>query len=107
MIVSAEDDDFRLRWKQAFEPLRQSHSGKTSAHNHNPLGKVWRAGFVFIHVQVTVTIPTTRHSENFTFWTQRNEWGEHPMKFKPAKFRGDVVTSYGIPANLAKAIQKI
>jgi hypothetical protein len=58
--------------------LRQSHSGKTAAHNHNPFGKVWRAGFSFLHVQVTVASPTTRHFEKFIFWTQTNEWGEHP-----------------------------
>jgi hypothetical protein len=41
------------------------------------------------------------------FSTRGNEWGEHPIKFKPAKFQGDVATFYGIAANLAKAIQKI
>jgi hypothetical protein len=81
MIIRAKNNYFRLRWQTTFEALRQNHSGKTAAHNNNPFGKVWRAGFSFFHVQVTVTIPTTRHSENFTFWTQRNEWGEHPMKF--------------------------
>jgi hypothetical protein len=63
MIVGAENDDFHVRWQQAFEALRQSHSGKTAAHNHNPFGKVWRAGFSFLHVQVTVASLTTRHSE--------------------------------------------
>jgi hypothetical protein len=63
MIVSAEDDNFRLRWQRAFEALRQSHSGKTAAYNHNPFGKVWRAAFLFLHVQATVASPTTRHSE--------------------------------------------
>jgi hypothetical protein len=84
MIVSAENNYFRLHWQRAFEALRQSHSGKTAAHNHNPFGKVWRAGFSFFHVQVTVASPTTRHAENFIFLTRRNEWGEHPIKISTA-----------------------
>jgi hypothetical protein len=63
MIVRAKNDYFYLRWQQAFEPLRQSHSGKTAANNHNPFGKVWRAGFSFLHVQATVASLTTHHSE--------------------------------------------
>jgi hypothetical protein len=47
--------------------LRQGHSGKSAAHNHNPLGKIWRAGFLFLHVQATVASPTTRHPKNFIF----------------------------------------
>jgi hypothetical protein len=81
MIVSAKNNNLYLCRQQAFEALRQSHSGKTAAHNHNPFGKVWRDGFSFLHVQATVAIPTTRHSENFIFWTRKNEWGEYPMKF--------------------------
>jgi hypothetical protein len=81
MIVRAEDDDFRLRWQQAFEALRQSHSGKTAAHNHNPFGNVWRAGFFFVHVQTTVARSSSRHFEKFIVGKRKNEWGEHPMKF--------------------------
>jgi hypothetical protein len=61
MIVSAENNYFRVRRQRPFEPLRQSHSGKTAAHNHNPFGKIWRAGFSFLHVQATVAGLTTRH----------------------------------------------
>jgi hypothetical protein len=27
-------------------------------------------------------------SGNCNNWTQRNEWGEHPISFKPVKFQG-------------------
>jgi hypothetical protein len=40
MIYSAEDDDFRLRRQQAFEALRQGHSGKTAAHNDKSFSQV-------------------------------------------------------------------
>ena len=56
-IVSAKNDDFRLRRQQAFETLRQSHSGKTAAHDHNPFRKVWRDGFVSFNDQMVVANP--------------------------------------------------
>ena len=55
MIVSAQDDYFRLRRQKAFETLRQGHSGKTAAHNHNSFGNVWHDVFSFLHVQMNVT----------------------------------------------------
>ena len=56
-IASAKDDNFRVLRQQAFETLRQSHSGKTAAHDHNPFGKVWRDSFGLFHDQIAVASP--------------------------------------------------
>jgi hypothetical protein len=39
----------------------------------------------FIHGISIFTLP---HTGKCNSWTRRNEWGEHPIKLKPAKFRG-------------------
>ena len=62
-------------------------------------GSIWRDGFSFLHVQAVVASPTTRHSENFIFWSRKNEWGEYPIRLKRAKSRD--VQEVAIPSFFA------
>src|ERR1035437_4484720 len=36
---------------------------------------------------ISRTTSLMMHPGKCSFWTRRNEWGEYPIKFKPAKFR--------------------
>jgi hypothetical protein len=51
--------------------LRQSHSGKTAAHNHNSFGKVWRDGFVFLHHQMAMASPARDTLGNITLGREK------------------------------------
>jgi len=85
MVVSTQDDDFRLLWQQWFETLRQSHPGKTAAHAYNPAGMVWRAGCFCWHDQNALLNSFTRHAGDCNGETRKNEWGEHPIKNQTAE----------------------
>jgi len=46
-----------------------------------------------------ISIYTMIRYGNCIFWTQRNEWGEYPIKFKPVKFRGTGGPPQGVETN--------
>jgi hypothetical protein len=46
----------------------------------------------------SILIFTLIRPKDYIFRTRRNKWGEHPIKFKPAKFRGAPAKSRAVAA---------
>jgi hypothetical protein len=49
MIVSAKNDYFRLSRQRALKALRQGHSGKTAAYNHDRSRLLRHGGVSVLH----------------------------------------------------------